>query len=63
MTNIPGVVATDIQGRYWNADSYTIEAGITANTFTLKATGVSTGDTAGLVITMTDAGIINRNGF
>ncbi len=62
VTNIPGVIASDIHGRYWNADSYTIDA-ITANSFTLKATGVSTGDTAGLVITMTDAGIINRTGF
>jgi len=61
-TNIPGVIASDIQGRYWNWDSYTIDA-IDATTYRLKATGVSTGDTAGLTIYMTSAGIITREGL
>ena len=62
VTNVPGVIASDLQGRYWNWDSYTIDA-IAANTFTVKATGVSTGDTSGITISMTDGGIITRTGM
>lgn len=62
VTNIPGVSASDMQGRYWDTTGYTIDT-ITAGSFTLKAVGVSTGDTAGLTITLTSDGIITRTGM
>lgn len=62
VTNVPLVSASDMQGRYWNPDGYTIDA-IAANTYTLKATGVSTGDTANIIITMTSDGVIVRTGM
>jgi len=61
VTNIPGVAANDIQGRYWDSSCYEITA-IAANSFTLRALGV-TNDVAGLTITMDQGGIINRTGF
>jgi prepilin-type N-terminal cleavage/methylation domain-containing protein len=62
VTNVPGVSQSDMVGRYWDWDSYTIDA-IAAGTFTLKATGVSTGETAGITISMTERGIISRTGM
>jgi prepilin-type N-terminal cleavage/methylation domain-containing protein len=61
ITNIPGVIASDVNGRYWASSCYTINA-IDATSFTLKATGV-TNEVSGLSITMTDGGIIARSGF
>jgi len=60
-TNVPGVSASDITGRYWNWNCYTIDA-IDKDTFTLKAAGV-TNEVEGLTIFMTDGGIITRTGF
>lgn len=63
ITNIPGVIASDVNGRYWASSCYTIDDMPAAGTsFRLKATGV-TNEVAGLSITMTDAGIITRSGF
>jgi prepilin-type N-terminal cleavage/methylation domain-containing protein len=62
VTNIPSVIGSDLQGRYWNSDCYTIDT-IAAGTYTLKATGVSTGETAGITITLNEAGIFQRSGM
>jgi len=60
VTNIPGVSASDLQGRYWDASCYKIEA-LDANTYTLTATG--TGEVANVTIKLNDAGVFTRTGM
>jgi len=61
VTNIPGVTAEDLEGKYFAASCYDISA-IGASTYTIRATG-ATGDVAGVVITLNQDGTFNRTGL
>ncbi len=61
VTNIPGVTASDLEGRYFRASDYTIAA-IGTDTYTLRCQG-STGDVAGITITLNQDGVFNRTGL
>lgn len=60
-TTLPGVTASDLDGKYWNNTCYTY-SGLASNTYTLVATGISTGVTAGITITLTQDGNFTRTG-
>ncbi len=61
VTNIPGVTAEDLDGKYFKPGDYTI-AGISESTYQIRAAG-STGDVAGVVITLDQDGNFNRQGL
>lgn len=61
VTNVPGVTAEDLAGKYFMSADYDISA-IAASTYTIRATG-STGDVVGVVITLTQDGTFNRTGL
>jgi prepilin peptidase dependent protein D len=61
VTNIPGVSAEDLEGKYFKASDYDISA-IGASTYTIRASG-STGDVVGVVITLNQDGTFNRTGL
>ena len=54
--------ASDLDGKYWNNACYTYST-LASNTYTLTATGVSTGLTAGIAITLTQDGNFTRTGM
>jgi len=61
VTNIPGVTAADLEGKYFKASDYTISA-IDANTYTLRCQG-SAGEVSGVTITLNQDGVFNRTGL
>jgi prepilin-type N-terminal cleavage/methylation domain-containing protein len=61
VTNIPGVTLSDLDGKYWNNACYTYD-NLSSNTYRLIATGVSTGQTGGIVITLDQDGTFVRTG-
>lgn len=62
LTNLPGVVASDLDGTYFSHGDYVVTVG-GPDTYTLTATGSSTGKVAGLTITLNQAGDFFRAGI
>ncbi len=60
-TNIPGVTAEDLEGKYFKPGDYRI-ASITETTYRIQAVG-STGDVAGVTITLDQDGNFERQGL
>jgi type IV pilus assembly protein PilA len=61
VTNIPGVTAEDLVGKYFGSSDYSIEA-IGATTYSIQAIG-STNDVVGVTIKLNEAGTFNRTGL
>ena len=61
VTNIPGVTAEDLEGKYFKSTDYDISA-IAAATYTLRCQG-STGDVSGVTITLNQDGVFTRTGL
>lgn len=59
VTNLPGVNATDLDGKYFHAVDYKVTLGDT--TYSLQVAG--TGDLAGVTITLDQLGQFNRIGL
>lgn len=60
-TNMPGVNAGDLDGKYFRNTDYSIAA-VAANTYTLQVSG-STSDVSGVVITLDQDGNFVRTGL
>ena len=60
-TNMPGVNASDLDGRYFRNSDYRITA-VAPTTYTLEVRGNTT-DVAGVVITLDQSGAFNRTGL
>lgn len=61
VTNIPGVTAEDLAGKYFKSGDYSIES-IAATTYSIQAIG-STGDVVGVTIKLNQDGTFNRTGL
>ncbi|MCX7819320.1 MAG: type II secretion system GspH family protein [Kiritimatiellae bacterium] len=61
VTKIPGVTAEDLEGKYFKSTDYTIAA-IGVDTYTIQAKG-STGEVAGVTITLNEKGEFTRTGL
>lgn len=61
VTNIPGVTAEDLEGKYFKAANYSIES-ISATAYSIQAVG-STGDVTGVTIKLNEKGDFNRTGL
>ena len=62
VTNIPGVGANDLNGKYFQSGNYSLTA-VGANTYTLQVQGNPTTDVAGVTITLNEQGNWNRSGL
>lgn len=60
--DLPNVTSSDLDGKYWVNTCYTY-SGLASNTYTLTATGISTGMTAGITITLDQGGNFTRTGL
>jgi type IV pilus assembly protein PilE len=61
ITNLPGVNASDLNGKYFQSTDYRLTA-VGDATYTLQVTG-STQDVLGVTITLDQAGTFNRSGL
>jgi prepilin-type N-terminal cleavage/methylation domain-containing protein len=61
ITNLPGVNASDLNGKYFQSTDYRLTA-VGDATYTLQVTG-STQDVVGVTITLDQAGTFNRSGL
>lgn len=61
VTAIPGIDATDFNGRYFQTSDYDVQA-VAAAAYTLRCRG-STGDVSGVTITLDENGTFTRSGF
>ena len=62
VTNIPGVGATDLDGKYFKSSDYSLHAAA-PNTYTIQVVGNSTSLVAGVTITLDEGGNFSRIGL
>ena len=60
ITNLPGVNASDLDGKFFHNGDYSVSA-VAAASYTVRVAG--TGDLAGVTITLNDQGQFNRTGL
>ena len=62
ITNLPGVNASDLNGKYFQSTDYTL-ANVGDATYTLQVVGNGTTAVAGATITLDQNGTFNRTGL
>ena len=60
VTNLPGINAGDLDGRYFHSVDYSLSA-VADSTYTVSVAG--TGDLAGVTITLNEQGVFTRTGL